>query len=353
MNSTVPTVKDIVGNKVAITTLMNWLESYYDGFSSVHYYVLSSQTPGNGLTFIPRCLANTFDVELEIFSVLNIRTMEDVRSFVQQSQSATLSGKRKLIVVKDVTSIATKLRNKLFKYSNFSSHPILFTTTELHKINESFTKNVVYIEKPELYYLSNFLKQKAKEANISISTEEARKIASEEPSVKCALDRVLIGISSSVYSFVRYKDRLRSLSKGRDVALDSTLLWYIMENIQFVASADYIRFVKTLAYLNTILDNYMNKVNELSPEEVKLLNLNFDFLQSFDYPEYYKLRRSYTAHSRKKEIKEIAEKLGVTKRYVELYWNLIHKLYNFEDERKEEEEEKVPEKKEVSISEFL
>jgi len=157
------TVDDFIGNKSSVEKLCTWLTKYYhEPTAEIPNYCILSGISGNGKSFLPTLLANSFKVELFQITPLDITSMEDVNEVIKSINTTTLTGGRyKLVLIDDIDEYQVGYRTRLMEIAELSNHPVIFTCKKYVFLHEpEFTKNALRIKlnKPLTRELLNYLK---------------------------------------------------------------------------------------------------------------------------------------------------------------------------------------------------
>jgi len=99
------TLKEVIGNREAIQTLVNWVASWEKGIPKKRAVFIYGP-PGIGKTVTVEALANDFGMELVEKNASDYRTEEAVKRFAGlASQYATLFGKKRIILFDELDGI--------------------------------------------------------------------------------------------------------------------------------------------------------------------------------------------------------------------------------------------------------
>jgi len=174
------TINDFLGNQTQVKQLCDWLNKFYhEPTSEVQGYAIVYGPSGNGKTLLGKLLANSFEVELMLFTPLDTNVDDIIKSINMK----TLDGmEHKLILIDDLDEFPSNMKKKLFELSNISNHPIIYTCKGLFFPPEFISKGlVVKIKKPLTTEIYDHLKTIS-----NLPPEKLMEIAKDSPSVRSA-----------------------------------------------------------------------------------------------------------------------------------------------------------------------
>lgn len=154
------TVRNFIGNSSAKEAIVNWLNYHFHstatakckkcGFpvmfkgdtehvfcpkcnSNVNVdikdYVFLYGNSGNGKSYLPELLANSFDVELFRITPLDIQSTNNLNEIIKSINMGTLSGKKhKIILIDDVDEYSSRYKIGLYEIGTISRHPVIYTS---------------------------------------------------------------------------------------------------------------------------------------------------------------------------------------------------------------------------------
>ena len=208
-------LSEVIGNQGAIRKLKRWVNSWGRGVPRKRAAFLYGP-PGVGKTLCVEALANDVGLELVEKNASDYRTTEAVQRFAgRASQYATLSGKRRLILldemdgitgtadrggVRTVTEIIKDTQSPIVLIANNAYDP-RFSTLRRHCL-------LIRFEKPSLYEVARYLK--------GICTREG--IRAEESAIRFIAERNGGDIRSAV-------NDLQALAQGREKLMYQDVAW--------------------------------------------------------------------------------------------------------------------------------
>jgi len=220
------TLNDFVGNKEAISKIINWLNACYHNEIRETNYVVLQGVSGNGKTELVLLLAKSFDVALFRITPSDIENQQDLNDFIKSVNITTLEGKKhKLILIDDLDDYSKENQKKLFELPLVSKHPIIYACKTTY-FDKDFLKNGMYVKlkKPLTSELMEHLKTIS-----DLPEDKLKEIALESKSFRSAILSVKnASVNELLNPNITKRESLRSIN-------DRKLMEPInRENINFI-----------------------------------------------------------------------------------------------------------------------
>lgn len=154
------TVRNFIGNSKAKEDIVNWLNYHFHSTATVKCkkcgfpimfkgdtehmfcpkcnsrvnvdikdYVFLYGSSGNGKSYLPELLANSFEVELFRITPLDIQSTNDLNNVIKSINMGTLSGKRhKIVLIDDIDEYSNHYKMGLYGIGSMSRHPVIYTS---------------------------------------------------------------------------------------------------------------------------------------------------------------------------------------------------------------------------------
>ena len=168
------TVRNFIGNSNAKGAIINWLNYHFHSTATVKCkkcgspvmfkgdtehvfcpkcnsrvdvdikdYVFLYGNSGNGKSYLPELLANSFEVELFRITPLDIQSTNNLNEIIKSINMGTLSGKKhKIILIDDVDEYSSRYKMGLYEIGALSRHPVIYTSKrDLYPLYQTKYKN--------------------------------------------------------------------------------------------------------------------------------------------------------------------------------------------------------------------
>ena len=279
------TVRNFIGNSSAKEAIVNWLNYHFHSTATVKCkkcgfpvmfkgdtehvfcpkcnskvnvdikdYVFLYANSGNGKSYLPELLANSFEVDLFRITPLDIQSTNNLNEIIKSINMETLSGrKHKIILIDDVDEYGSRYKMGLYEIGTISRHPVIYTSKrdlyppyqtkyksakKYHTILE-FIKNglIVRIYKPTTSEMLGYLKTMS-----NLPDDTLKTIARESKSFRSA---VLSTYTANVNDLVTPVQSKRELLKSvKERRFKQTLRLDNWSNVDEITLMDIFKCIK-------------------------------------------------------------------------------------------------------------
>jgi len=182
-------LKNYIGNSKSVKSVYYWLKAYMYGYKQyIEPYVILYGGSGNGKTFLTKCLAEEYNLDLLLFNADDFDNINDIEKSI--NLQSINSRNKKLVVFDDIRYIRNKRR--LYKLYETSNYPVIYIIDNLSKIDKDFIGEgfVLQIKRPMHFEMRKILEPKVAELNIEC--KNLYDISEKCKSVRTALQSILL-----------------------------------------------------------------------------------------------------------------------------------------------------------------
>ena len=241
-------IEDFIGNDAEISKVINFLnDSFHEKIEPDYAFVMAST--GNGKTSLVNALGNSFHVKVHRISPYDVSSKDDVNHILEGLNTTTLSkainqkATHKIILVDDIDLFNKRYQKMLLsKIPKFTSHPIIFTCTNVFRLPRRFWENhiICKLKKPSTKDLEPFLKKKVKDLEIIITHNKIHEIAKKSKSVRSAINSLYsASVNEDTSKDYSIKKKLYMVKNHTiDVPIDNFMLKQLNLNCYDASSID-------------------------------------------------------------------------------------------------------------------
>lgn len=321
MLNSVTSINDFIGNDTTITNITGWLNEYLeDRRETTKKYAIIFGDSGNGKTVLSYALAKSLNIPILTVTPYDLTQKEDINWLKKSLNSTTYDGtsQHKIILIDDIDNYKGRyLREQLMKnIVRLSNQPIIYTSSELWKLPDSFVKNSIHcqVKKPIYSDLVILLQKLCDKYGFKLTKSELENIVRKAPSVRSAVNslfspNITAWHGDKVSIFAKFK----MIKDGTlDIPLDNYSLQMLTHNCKKLRDVQYLT--------KLVMRSELNFKSETHPFLLNHANLKL--------PGRYSLSMRTTSKNTKKELTEeeikLIKKLHISSRVYRYNYKFLH-----------------------------
>jgi len=308
-------LKNYIGNMNDVNKLHNWLDQFFNSPSKkLKKFVIIEGSTGNGKTFLVRCMANEFGVDLHRITPDKITMQEKAMKVREDTMVCDIDGTgNKIVLFDDFDSCPKRIMKLFYDLYEECPYPIIFVCKEFYPLDISFKSNAldIHIDKPSIKAFSadwyHFLVKKAKELQLDIDDKTIKYIVRESPSVRSSINALYTGnITQNVKRWEYRQDIINDINNRclkKDI--DSELLHFLLRKLDGYDDNSY--------YVRNRLNHfyYMMKVQYKQSIDSFLVNNMIEPIENVKFNIY---KKKINLPSKKKIVKPKKKKEKIVKK---------------------------------------
>lgn len=223
-------ISEFLGNHDQIKALQEWIEQRN------YPYAIIQGDSGFGKTTLAKLLAAYDNRVIQRVTPENQKELnKTIKSLNLQRLDNNLNLQNKLILIDDFDLFTKRNREKLLDIYNFCVFPLIYTATDITKLDGYFKSNALIVKLKRLLSseLEELLQAKLKELNLTMDAGKVRKVAQESKNVRSAINALYSGFTQTdyhpninIYNIIKQLGT-RSLTKDLDKGLIKAIFRYI------------------------------------------------------------------------------------------------------------------------------